>query len=114
MFQQPGMLGGGFLCRKGRQMGQDVVFGGNVQRFADGGKIVHGDRQGAVHVKHPMTNVVQVHAQSLRWRISPSWHDDATSCPARLKILPREKPRALPAQGLSIAYSNQSSARRLP
>ena len=69
-------------------------------------------REVAVHVKNPVLNVRQAHAQSLRWRISPSWVTEATSCPARLYTLPREKPRELPAHGLSIAYKSQSSARR--
>ncbi|MCY1382678.1 hypothetical protein D9M69_707220 [compost metagenome] len=82
MLQQPGMLGRRFVRWQGCQVGEDVVLGRDIQRHPDSGKIVHGHGQGAVHVEHPVAQLAQAHAQSLRWRIRPSWHDDATSCPA--------------------------------
>src|SRR5471032_3036558 len=112
MRKQPRVLGCRHVRRQSRQVREDVVLGRNLQGHANRRKIMHGDREGAVHVKHPMLDVRQAHAQSLRWRIKPSWVTEATSCPARLYTLPREKPRELPAHGLSMAYSNQSSARR--
>ncbi len=47
-----------------------------------------------------------------RTRIKPSWAMLATKRPLRSKMLPREKPRAPEALGLSIEYSNQSSTRK--
>ncbi len=103
MLQQPGMLGRSFISRQRRQVGEDVVFGRNRQGHADRREVMHGNRQRAVHVEYPVTNLGQAHAQSLRWRIKPSWVTEATSCPARLNTLPREKPREFPAHGLSMA-----------
>jgi len=48
---------------------------------------------------------------SARRRNSPSCATLATSRPSRLKMLPRMKPRAPPAHGLSERNSSQSSAR---
>src|SRR3546814_7234720 len=89
---------------------EEVVLLGDCQRTADRGEIVHGDGQGAVHVEHPVTDLGDLHIQSSRTRISPSCATEATSWPWRLKMLPRAKPRALPAQGLSMEYSSQSSS----
>ncbi|MCY1180411.1 hypothetical protein D9M73_208530 [compost metagenome] len=66
MFEQPGMLSRRLIGRQCRQVREDIVLGGNTQGLADGGKIVHGHGQGAVHVEHPVANVGQAHAQSLR------------------------------------------------
>ena len=46
-------------------------------------------------------------------RIKPSCAALATSRPSRANTLPRVKPRAPEALGLSIAYSSQSSTRTL-
>ncbi len=97
------MFGRRHLGGQCRQVGEDVVLGRNLQGYADGREIMHSHREGAVHIEDPVLNVRQAHAQSLRWRISPSWVTDATNCPARLNTLPREKPRELPAHGLSMA-----------
>src|SRR5690606_34542396 len=98
VLQQPGMLGRRLLGRQRRQVGEDVVLLRDAQRLANGGEIMHRHGEGAVHVEHPVAHAAKAHAQSWRWRIKPSWHDEATNWPARLKILPRAKPRALPAQ----------------
>ncbi|MNJ75745.1 hypothetical protein D3C77_728920 [compost metagenome] len=60
------MLGRRFVRWQGRQVGEDVVLGRDVQRHANGGEIVHGHGQGAVHVEHPIAHLAQAHAQSLR------------------------------------------------
>ncbi|MNT99552.1 hypothetical protein D3C72_2424270 [compost metagenome] len=66
MFQQPGVLGRGLGGRQSRQVGKDIVRLRNLQRLLDRRKIVHGDGQGAVHVEHPVANLLQAHCQSLR------------------------------------------------
>lgn len=53
------------------------------------------------------------HGRGLTRRIRPSWAVLATSLPSRAKTLPRAKPRAPEALGLSVEYSNQSSTRTL-
>ena len=103
VFEQPGVLGRRLGLGQGGEVQQDVVLLGDVQRSADRREVVHGPGQGAVHVEHPVADVGQPHAQSSRLRIRPSWLDEATSWPLWLKMLPRTKPRALPAQGLSMA-----------
>jgi hypothetical protein len=45
------------------------------------------------------------------FRIRPSWATDATCRPPRSNTAPRVNPRAFEADGLSIAYSSQSSTR---
>src|SRR5262249_30733255 len=49
----------------------------------------------------------------LHFRINPSCTVDATSRPSLVKNCPRARPRAWLADGLSTAYSNQSSMRKL-
>ena len=102
VLQQPGTLGRRFVGRQRGQVMEDVVLLGNLQGAADRGEIVHGDGQGAVHVEHPVPYLGDRHIQSSRTRIRPSCATEATSSPWRLKMLPRAKPRALPAQGLSM------------
>ena len=84
MLQQPGMLGGRFVSGQAVEVGQDVVFGRDAQCLTNRRKVMHGEGQGAVHVEHPMLDVLECHAQSLRWRIRPSCVTEATSLPARL------------------------------
>ncbi|MNZ68075.1 hypothetical protein D3C78_863350 [compost metagenome] len=66
MLQQPGMFGCGLIGWQRGEVGQDVVFGRDRQRHANRREVVHGHRQGAVHVEHPVTHFGQAHAQSLR------------------------------------------------
>src|SRR5690606_21089739 len=113
MLQQPGMLGGGLVQGQSGQMVEDVLLQRNLQCPANGLEIVDGDSQGAVHVKHPVADLVQFHVRSSRRRIRPSWATEATNSPARLKIWPRLKPLALPLHGLSMAYRCHSSTFRL-
>ena len=103
MLQQPRMLGLGLGSRQPVEVGQNVFIVRDVQRPANSLEVMHSHGQGAVHVKNPVLYILECHAQSLRWRIKPSCVTDATNLPARLKTLPREKPRELPAHGLSIA-----------
>ena len=84
MLQQPGMLGRRHLGRQAVEVGEDIGICRDFQLTADQGKIMHGNSQGAVHVKNPVLDVLECHAQSLRWRIKPSCVTDATSWPARL------------------------------
>ena len=44
-------------------------------------------------------------------RTKPSWHVLATRRPSRENTLPRAKPRAPEALGLSVEYRSQSSTR---
>ena len=54
MAQQPSMFGRRLSTRQGGQMVEDVVAQRNVQGPLDRLKIMHGHRQGAVHVEHPI------------------------------------------------------------
>ena len=73
-----------------------------------GGGIGRRHRHGEPQDRHH----AQTDAAHERTRIKPSWAMLATRRPLRSKMLPREKPRAPEALGLSIEYSNQSSTRK--
>src|SRR5690606_35831112 len=113
MLHQPGTLACRFIGRQRGEVMKNVVFQRDIQRTLDRHEVMHGDGQGAVHVEHPVARVLQYHFQSSRTRIRPSCATEATSSPARLKMLPRAKPRAPPLQGLSCTYRCQSSIFRL-
>ena len=60
------VIGRGFIGREGGEVGQDVVFRRDRQCHANCREVMHGHRQGAVHVEHPVAYIGQAHAQSLR------------------------------------------------
>src|SRR3990167_11434674 len=95
-------------------MTENVLVQRDFQGALDGFEIMHGHGQGAVHVEHPVAAVLPAHFQSSRRRVRPSWATEATNWPARLKMLARENPRAVPVQGLSMADSSQWFMGRLP
>ncbi|CNK12869.1 Uncharacterised protein [Mycobacterium tuberculosis] len=57
VFQQPRMLGRRHIHRQRGEVSENVVLRRNVQGLTNRRKIMHGHRQGAVHVEHPVLNV---------------------------------------------------------
>ena len=81
-----------------------LVYCGGGSGGGSGRRHRHGEQQDRHHA--------EADAAQERTRIKPSWAMLATRRPLRSKMLPREKPRAPEALGLSIEYSNQSSTRK--